>query len=78
MKKLYLITIILLLAQVTYAVNVEIDNIAYNINLKTGFTEVTSNALHPYTGNIVIPEEIVYEGKEYTVTAIGKSAFFSM
>lgn len=57
------------------AINVEIDGIMYSINVKTGLTEVVANLYHQYNGDIVIPETITYEGKEYTVTAIGESAF---
>lgn len=30
-----------------------------------------------YSGDVVIPESIIVDGKEYTVTAIGEKAFFS-
>ncbi len=76
MKRFYLSAIALLWSLIIHAVVVEIDGIAYNINLKTGLTEVTSNSAHPYSGNIVIPETIVYEDIEYTVTGIGGQAFF--
>lgn len=76
MKRFYLSAIALLWSLIIHAVVVEIDGIAYNINLKTGLTEVTSNSDHPYSGNIVIPETIVYEDIEYTVTGIGGQAFF--
>ena len=76
MKRIYLLTIIFFISLMVRAVNVEIDGIMYNINVKTGLTEVAANTSHQYTGDIVIPETITYEGKEYTVTAIGESAFF--
>ena len=76
MKRFYLFAIALLWSLMIHAVSVEIDGITYNINLKTGLTEVTTNPVHPYSGNIVIPETIVYENTEYTVTGIGAQAFF--
>ena len=76
MKRIYLLTIIFFFSLIVRAVNVEIDGIMYNINAKTGLTEVVANPSHQYKGDIVIPEAITYEGKEYTVTAIGESAFF--
>lgn len=76
MKRIYLLTIIFFFSLIVRAVNVEIDGIMYNINAKTGLTEVVANPSHQYKGDIVIPEVITYEGKEYTVTAIGESAFF--
>lgn len=76
MKRIYLLTIIFFFSLIVRAVNVEIDGIMYNINAKTGLTEVVANPSHQYKGDIVIPEAITYEDKEYTVTAIGESAFF--
>ena len=75
MRRFYLSAIAFLWSLIIHAVSVEIDGIAYNINLKTGLTEVTSNAFHPYSGDIVIPETIVYENTEYTVISIGGGAF---
>ena len=75
MKRIYLLTIIFFFSLIVRAVNVEIDGIMYNINAKTGLTEVVANPSHQYKGDIVIPEAITYEDKEYTVTAIGESAF---
>ena len=76
MRRFYLFAIAFLWSLMIHAVTVEIDGIAYYINLKTGLTEVTSNPTHPYSGDIVIPEKIVYEETEYTVTGIGEKAFF--
>ena len=75
MRRFYLLAIAFLWSLIIHAVTVEIDGIAYNINLKTGLTEVTTNSVHPYSGSIVIPETIVYENTEYTVTGIGAQAF---
>ncbi len=75
MRRFYLFAITLLWSLMIHAVTVEIDGIAYNINLNTSITEVTSNSAHPYSGDIVIQETIAYEGKEYTVTGIGAQAF---
>ena len=75
MKRIYLLTIIFFISLMVRAINVEIDGIMYSINVKTGLTEVVANPSHQYKGDIVIPEAITYEGKEYTVTAIGESAF---
>ena len=76
MKRIYLLTVIFFISLMVRAINVEIDGIMYNINVKTGLTEVVANPSHQYKGDIVIPEAITYEGKQYTVTAIGESAFF--
>ena len=76
MRRFYFLAIAFLWSLMIHAVNVEVDGIMYYINLKTGLTEVTSNTTHPYSGDIVIPEKIVYEGTQYTVTGIGEKAFF--
>ncbi len=76
MIRIYLLTIIFFISLMVRAINVEIDGIMYSINVKTGLTEVVANPYHQYKGDIVIPEAITYEGKEYTVTAIGQTAFF--
>ena len=76
MRRVCLFAIAFVWSLMIHAVTVEIDNIRYNINLKTGLTEVTTNPYHPYSGDVVIPETVVYEGTEYTVTGIGKQAFF--
>ena len=76
MRRSYLFAIAFLWSLMIHAVTVEIDGIAYYINLKTGLTEVISNSAHPYSGDIVIAETIVYEGAQYTVTGIGEKAFF--
>ena len=36
----------------------------------------SSDYSNEYTGNVVIPESVIYEGKTYPVTSIGKDAFY--
>lgn len=55
---------------------VEINGIYYNLVSKAKTAEVTSNP-YRYTGDVVIPESITYEGTEYTVTSIGDDSFAS-
>ena len=55
---------------------VEINGIYYNLVNKNQTAEVTSNP-NKYSGNIVIPEKVTYDGTEYDVTSIGESAFIS-
>ena len=76
MKKQLLLFVLVLLPIVASADAVEIDGIYYNLVTKANQAEVTS---HPnrYTGNVVIPETVAYEGVEYRVTSIGPSAFSS-
>lgn len=50
--------------------DVEIDGIYYNLINKAKSAIVTKNNAKPYTGDLVIPETIQYEGKTFTVTEI--------
>ena len=54
--------------------NVEINGLYYNLIGKGLVAEVTSNP-NKYSGDVIIPEKITYEDKEYTVTSIGSSTF---
>ena len=59
------------------AYDVEIDGIYYNVVKKSkqaGEAGVTSGS-NKYTGEVTIPNSIVYEGVTYPVTSIGYSAF---
>ena len=53
---------------------VEIDGIWYNLIPKAKKAEVTSGTIK-YTGNVVILENVVYDGVSYSVSSIGNSAF---
>lgn len=61
-------------ASSSFAYDFEVDGIYYNILSEEEKTvEVTSG--DSYTGEIIIPEEVAYEEKKYSVVSIGKSAF---
>ena len=53
---------------------VEIDGIYYNIISKGEIAEVTSNP-NNYSGDLVIPSNITYNGKNYPVKKIGDDSF---
>ena len=76
MKKLFVFLFSLILSVVfsTSASAVKIDGIYYNI-FYSETAEVTSGE-EKYSGEVVIPSSITVEGKEYTVTSIGKKAFY--
>ena len=83
--KTWLTTIAVLLCSGTIkaaSYDFEIDGICYYVNNKAEKTlTVTYNkkdyysSEQPYSGDIVIPSEVVYEGDKYIVTEIGQSAF---
>ena len=82
MKKQLLLAILMLLPLVASADGVEIDGLNYNLNTEDKTASVTYQFLVGdfgqsdfYSGEIVIPESVVYEGVTYRVTAIGEYAF---
>ena len=55
---------------------VEIDGIWYNLVPKAKEAEVTKNPnKYNYSGDVVIPPSVTYNGEPYSVTSIGGSAF---
>ena len=76
MKKLYLLFLLAFLPLLASADAVEIDGIYYNLVPKAKAAEVTSNPNY-YSGDIVIPEKVNYDGVDYDVTTIGERAFSS-
>lgn len=73
MKNL-LLTLLLLLPLSTQAASVLIDGISYNLYETAKTAEVAKGT---YSGDIVIPATVVYNGVEYTVRSIAISAFYS-
>ena len=78
MKKLVLFIFAFLMPMALFAGAVLVDGIYYNLNGATA--EVTycpsrDSEYHFYEGDIVIPKGIRYDGVEYDVTKIGRSAF---
>ena len=74
MKKLFLASFFALLSLCTNASDFVVDGIRYKIT-GDNTVEVTSNN-GQYAGNIVIPNKVSYDSKEYSVTSIGYEAFY--
>ena len=55
---------------------VKIDGMKFELNTVTKEAELERNPSNPPKGHFVIPEKVTYEGQEYVVTSIGKSAFY--
>lgn len=62
------------------------DGVTINYNWTNNKTELAvtyygsdyrSNQTQKYSGNIVIPEVVIYDGKSYNVTSIGSNAFWN-
>ena len=54
-----------------------IDGIYYNFNGDEAEVTDVSTSYNSYTGDIAIPESVVYNGTTYSVTSIGYRAFES-
>ena len=75
MKHLMYLLFMVFLPMVANADSVEIDGINYNLVSKTKEAEVIRPGSDRYSGVIIIPDSVNYDGKTYHVTKIGKSAF---
>ena len=73
MKKTLNFVLLLLLPLFAQA-SVEIDSIYYDLNDEDNTAQVTSNP-SKYTGDVIIPASVTYEGVTYNVTSIGSYAF---
>lgn len=66
----------MLLPLVASAEPVEIDGLYYELNSSNNvFTAVVTSSPNKYSGDIVIPESVVYRNATYSVTTIGFEAF---
>ena len=79
MKKILSLISIILFALNAQA-SITVDGMYYNITSESDKTcEVTNSGSgfgNSYSGNVVIPESIQYNGNTYSVTAIGNEAFY--
>lgn len=84
MNKLILFTIFMSLVVIKgfayYAYHAEIDGIYYYFEKSERTAQVTYGGvayyIGSYSGSVVIPETVVYNGITYTVTSIGPHAFY--
>ena len=70
------LSLAVLLSLPVLAVEVEIDGINYELVAKVKQATVIAKSSGKYSGEVVIPESVEYEGSAYSVTSIGYSAFF--
>jgi len=78
MKKYYLLFMIMSLALTVSAHDLAIENndgVTIYYNYINDGKELEVARYDFYSGNIVIPESVIYEGKTYNVTSIGNKAF---
>lgn len=80
MKRILLSFLFILCASVSFAYDVEVDGIFYNLITKAREAEVTYKGqthyeVKTYSGSIVVPNSITVDGIEYIVKSIGEDAF---
>lgn len=75
MKKCLLFLFFLPTSGSIWAYDAEIDGIWYNLDSSTNTAQVTECIYYYYSGDVVIPEKVVYDGSVYSVTSIGSYAF---
>ena len=74
MKKITLLITIIMLPMLASAETIEIGGIYYNLIAKANAAVVTENP-NGYTGTVVIPASVTYDGVEYAVKRIVDEAF---
>ena len=75
MKRTLLLILVALLPILASAYDAEIDGIYYNFSRNEA--AVTSDgSFNSYSGIVIIPKSVTYNGKTYSVTSIGYNAFY--
>lgn len=75
MKTFLTVICLAVLPTIAFAYNVEVDGIYYDLDTAKKTATVEKNRANQYSGTIVIPEAISYNGTKYIVTSIGLHAF---
>lgn len=75
MKRKLLLILLALLPKVASAYDAYIGSIYYNLSGEEAEVTYKNTSYNSYTGSVIIPETITYNGKTYTVTSIGNDAF---
>ena len=73
MKRLLSLSALLLCSVLSFAF--EVDEIAYNVTSEEKQTVEVASRQAKYSGDVVIPDKVTYDQKEYTVTRISWHAF---
>ena len=58
------------------AISTEVDGINYDFDAETKQATVIKKSSGKYSGEVVIPESVEYGGTAYSVTSIGRDAFY--
>lgn len=78
MKRIYTLLVLVSIILNSYAYDVCIDDIYYNLYPERKEAEVTFKDYEydSYSGSVVIPEFILNDGTKYTVSSVGDNAFY--
>lgn len=76
MKKHLLLLLAALLPMLASAYDAKINGIYYNFSGNEATVTTGDNNYGSYTGSVVIPASVTYNGKNYNVTSIGERAFY--
>ena len=76
-KRILSAVVMLMASSFMWAADFVVDGIYYNVHEDGESVEVAQydDWDNPYSGDIVIPSSVAYEGKTYSVTRIGDVAF---
>ena len=74
-KKLFTLLLAMVVSVGSLFASTQINGLYYNLNFETKTAEVTSNS-SKYSGTIIIPASVTYNGATYSVTSIGDYAFY--
>ena len=74
-KKLFITVNVLLCSISANAYDFEVDGIYYKIISATDLTVEVTSGDNKYTGEVIIPETVIYKSKALKVTSIGSYAF---
>ena len=82
MKKQLLLLVMILLPLVVKAYDAYVDGIYYNFNkdgknaIVTYLSFASSDNTFAYSGVVIIPDKVTYNGETYSVTSIDQCAFW--
>ena len=78
MNKFFLLLTLLCLSLSARAHDAEVDGIFYNLDAanKTATVTYDDDYDNEYSGNVVIPETVTYDGITYFVTSVGDECFY--
>ena len=76
MRHLVATLFFLIFSNILHVYGIEIDGINYNISGDEAMViQWTFDDTKTYSGDVVIPESVTYDGKDYSVTSISSYAF---